>query len=88
MIPYSIRIVPDPLFAEAVELELAAADPLAAGAPEDCVPTKSTLRFEIGNCCDVSVRVIPEPLVQTLDVPAAPGVKMTPAHYKSVAFTE
>jgi len=70
-----------------VELELALADPLAAADPlaedegEVWVPTKSTLRFEIGNCCDVSVRVIPLTFVQTLDVPAAPGVKRTPAHY-------
>ena len=70
-----------------MELELAAPDPLVAAEPlaadegEVWVPTKSTLRFEIGNCCDVSLSVIPLPFVQTLDVPAAPGVKITPAHY-------
>jgi len=73
-----------PLLAEAVELELAAADTLAAeGVLAVRVPTKSTLRFEIGNCSDVSVRVIPVPFVHTLDIPAPPGVNITPAHYMS-----
>jgi len=89
MIPYSKRTVPAPLFAEAVELELGVA---AALAGEElglvCVPTKSTLRFEIGKDWEVSVRVIPLPFIQTPEVPAALGVKMTPAHYGQPASLE
>ena len=44
-------------------------------------PTKSTLRFEMGNCWVVSLRVMPVPFLHTFEVPAAPGVNMTPAHY-------
>jgi len=65
-----------------VKLEFAVAAPLTA---EElaliCLPTKSTLRFETGNDGDVSAREIPFPFVQTLEVPGALGVKMTPAYY-------
>lgn len=44
-------------------------------------PTKLTLRFEMGNCWVVSLRVMPVPFLQTFEVPAAPAVNMTPAHY-------
>lgn len=65
------------LFAAAVELVV----PEELGAPEVPDPVKSTVTFETENDFDVSVRVMPLPFVQTLEVPGAPAVNRTPAHY-------
>jgi len=77
-IPYSKRTVPAPLFEELVELAVAA---LVVAEELDSDPVKSIVRFETGNDCDVSVRVIPLPFTQRLEVPGAPDVNLTPAHY-------
>jgi hypothetical protein len=45
------------------------------------IPVKSTVRLDTGNDCEVSVRVIPLPLTQKLEIPGAPTVNVTPAHY-------
>lgn len=63
------------LFAPAVEL----AEEL--GVLEVSDPVKFTLRLEIGNDFDVSVRVTILPFVQKLEVPGLPAVNRTPAHY-------
>lgn len=66
-----------PLLAAAVVLALAAGLPLLAPEPElegegEPDPVKVTLRLLTGKDCVVSVRVIPVPLTQRLDVPATP----------------
>ena len=64
------------------------AEPVVAAAlvvPDVFDPVKSTVRFETGNDCDVSARVIPVPFVQKLEVPGLFGVNRTPAHYRQPA---
>lgn len=76
--PTATPKLPAPLLGAVVALALAAPLPLLPPGPEGdpeldvLEPVNVTLESETEKDCEVSVRVIPVPLTQRLEIPAAP----------------